>query len=183
VRRPSSNAAIIAAVCGTPSAALDAEEIMFKRILVPVDFSPPSDAALEYARNVAARYGASLHLLHVAEDPYRAFYSAEVFVPEIEGLRDEILTDTSRRLNERLRPSDVTEFHATAEAIIGTPAMSIVEYAAGHDIDLIVMGTHGRGGMSHLLMGSVAERVVRTATCPVMTVREPEKAARAAAAA
>ena len=155
---------------------------MFKRILVPIDFSPPSDAALEYARSVAGRYGATLQLLHVAEDPYRAVYSAEVFVPEIEGLRDEILTDTSRRLNERLRPSDVTELGATAESIIGTPAGSIVEYAAGHDIDLIVMGTHGRGGMAHLLMGSVAERVVRTAPCPVLTVREARKTAAAAAA-
>ena len=156
---------------------------MFNHILVPMDFSAPSDAALECARAVAVQFAGSLHLLHVAEDPYRAFYSAEVFVPEIEGLRDEILTDTTRRLNERLRPSDVTALHATAEAIIGTPAMSIVEYAAGHGIDLIVMGTHGRGGMSHLLMGSVAERVVRTATCPVLTVREPEKAAARAAAA
>ena len=156
---------------------------MFNHILVPMDFSAPSDAALECARAVAVQFAGSLHLLHVAEDPYRALYSAEVFVPEIEGLRDEILTDTTRRLNERLRPSDVTTLHATAEAIIGTPAMSIVEYAAGHDIDLIVMGTHGRGGMSHLLMGSVAERVVRTATCPVLTVREPGKAAARAAAA
>ena len=147
---------------------------MFNHILVPMDFSAPSDAALECARAVAVQFAGSLHLLHVAEDPYRALYSAEVFVPEIEGLRDEILTDTTRRLNERLRPSDVTTLHATAEAIIGTPAMSIVEYAAGHDIDLIVMGTHGRGGMSHLLMGSVAERVVRTAPCPVLTVRHPE---------
>jgi nucleotide-binding universal stress UspA family protein len=158
------------------------EATMFKRILVPMDFSPPSDAALEYARNVAARYGASLHLLHVAEDPYRAFYTAEVYVPEIEGLREEILTDTEQRLKERVRPSDVTEFHATAESVIGSPAGSIVEYAAGRDIDLIVMGTHGRGGMAHLLMGSVAERVVRTAPCPVLTVREAKKAAAAAAA-
>ena len=156
---------------------------MFKRILVPTDFSPPSDAALEYARSVAARYGAALQLLHVAEDPYRAIYSGEVFVPEIEGLRDEILADTSRRLKERLRPSDVTELHASAESIIGTPAGSIVEYAGGHDIDLIVMGTHGRGGMAHLLMGSVAERVVRTAPCPVLTVREARKTAAVVAAA
>src|SRR5215468_679303 len=129
---------------------------MFTHILVPMDFSPPSDAALEYARSVAARYGASLHLLHVAEDPYRAIYSAEMYVPEVEGLRDQILNDTEARLKDRLRPSDITEFRATANSIIGTPAGSIVEYAGTHDIDLIVMGTHGRGGMSHLLMGSVA---------------------------
>src|SRR5262245_17395776 len=172
---------IVTTIDGTAPAALDAEEIMFKRILVPIDFSPPSDAALAYARSVAGRYGASLHLLHVAEDPYRAFYSAEVFVPEIEGLREEILNDTEKRLNDRLRPSDVTGLHATAESIIGTPAGSIVEYAAGRDVDLIVMGTHGRGGMAHLLLGSVAERVVRTAQCPVLTVREGRHAAAAAA--
>ena len=84
---------------------------MFNHILVPMDFSAPSDAALECARAVAVQFAGSLHLLHVAEDPYRALYSAEVFVPEIEGLRDEILTDTTRRLNERLRPSDVTTLH------------------------------------------------------------------------
>jgi nucleotide-binding universal stress UspA family protein len=103
-------------------------------------------------------------------------------VPEVEGVRDEILADALGRLKARLRPADIEQLHATADAIVGTPAMSIVEYAEGHDIDLIVMGTHGRGGMSHLLMGSVAERVVRTARCPVLTVREPKKAAAAAAA-
>ena len=154
---------------------------MFHRILVPMDFSAPSDAALERARAVAVQFAGSLHLLHVAEDPYRALYSAEVFVPEMEGLREEILGEATRRLKDRLRPSDVEQLHATADAIIGTPAMSIVEYAQGHDIDLIVMGTHGRGGMSHLLVGSVAERVVRTAVCPVLTVRGTAAAAAKAA--
>lgn len=153
---------------------------MFTRILVPIDFSPPSDAALEYARTIATRFGATLHLFHVAQDPYQAFYSTEVYVPAIEGLRDEIAAESLKRLKERLRASDL---HATATVVIGTPAWSIVEYAGGHEIDLIVMGTHGRGGMSHLLMGSVAERVVRTASCPVLTVREPQQAAPAVAAA
>lgn len=156
---------------------------MFNRILVPIDFSSPSDAALEYARTVAARFGASLYLLHIAEDPYRAFYSAEVYVPEVEGLREEILSDSVTRLKALLHTTDVTNLHAVAEAVIGTPASTIVEYAAGHGIDLIVMGTHGRGGMSHLLMGSVAERVVRTAPCPVLTVRRSPTAAAPAEAA
>jgi hypothetical protein len=72
----------------------------------------------------------------------------------------------------------VANLDATTDAVIGTPAWSVVEYATGHDIDLIIMGTHGRGGMSHLLMGSVAEKVVRTALCPVLTVRETPAAAR-----
>jgi len=89
----------------------------------------------------------------------RALYSAEVYVPVMEGLREEILTDALTRLQNRLRASDIGALGATAEATIGMPSRSIVEYAAAHNIDLIVMSTHGRGGMSHLLMGSVAERV------------------------
>ena len=100
---------------------------MFTRILVPIDFSPPSNAALEYARTVAARFGASLHLLHVADDPYRALYSAEVFVPEMEGLRDEILADATARLQRQLRMGDIQQLAATVQAIVGTPAASIVE--------------------------------------------------------
>ena len=152
---------------------------MFKHILVPIDFSAPSDAALGYARTVGRQFGATLHLLHVTDDPYRAFYSAEVYVPEIEGLREEILSDSLARLKGLLRTSDLSDLHAMAEAVIGTPPPAIIEYAGGRGVDLIVMGTHGRGGMSHLLLGSVAERVVRTAPCPVLTVRSAPKPAEA----
>jgi nucleotide-binding universal stress UspA family protein len=156
---------------------------MFTRILVPTDFSPPSDAALEYAKAIAHRFGASLHLLHVADDPYRAALAAEVFVPEVEGLRDEIIRNATARLKELLTPADLSDLHAATTTVIGTPAWSIVEYAGAHDIDLVIMGTHGRGGMTHLLMGSVAERVVRTAPCPVLTVRQSPATAKAATAA
>jgi len=156
---------------------------MFTRILVPTDFSPPSYAALGYARAVATQFGASLHLLHVADDPYRAALAAEVYVPEVEGLRDEIVTSALGRLKEQLTAADTTALHATTAAVIGTPAWTIVEYAAANDIDLIVMGTHGRGGMAHLLMGSVAERVLRTAPCPVLTVRHAPVATKTKASA
>ena len=153
---------------------------MFTRILVPTDFSPSSDAALACARAVAKRFGASLHLLHVVNDPYRVLYSNDVYVAEVEGLRTDLVNEAIRALKERSAPS-ADEPPATVDAIIGTPAASIVEYAEGRDIDLIVMGTHGRDGMSHVLMGSVAERVVRMAPCPVLTVREIRKAEAAAA--
>ena len=154
---------------------------MFTRILVPTDFSEPSDAALEYARTVATKFGGTLHLLHVIEDPYRAAYAAEVYVPELADLRDDLIADAKARLDASLSAHDHSALDATAEALIGTPAWTIVEYANGHDIDLIVMGTHGRGGVSHLLMGSVAEKVVRTATCPVLTTRGGEIASLVAA--
>jgi len=147
---------------------------MFTRILVPIDFSEPSEAALAYARTIATKFGGRLQLLHVIEDPYRAAYAAEVYVPELAGLRDELIADARVRLKATLEPTDFTNLNADFEAMIGTPAWTIVEYAKGHDIDLIVMGTHGRGGVSHLLMGSVAEKVIRTAACPVLTTRGVE---------
>ena len=147
---------------------------MFNRILVPTDFSEPSAAALQYARTVATKFGGTLHVLHVIEDPYRAAYASEVYVPELAGLREDLIADAEARMKAELHPSDYTQLGATAEALIGTPAWTIVEYATGHGIDLIVMGTHGRGGVSHLLMGSVAEKVVRTASCPVLTTRGVE---------
>ena len=98
-----------------------------------------------------------------------------VLLIEVEGLREELMADAVGKLNDKLRVLGVTG--AMTAAVIGTPSMSIVEYAGGHGIDLIVMGTHGRGGVSHLLMGSVAERVVRTAPCPVLTVRQSKPAA------
>ena len=93
------------------------------------------------------------------------------------GLREEILADADPQA-EGSSPSVETSASSARPPMpsIGTPAWSIVEYAGSHDIDLIVMGTHGRGGMSHLLMGSVAERVVRTAPCPVLTVRQSRTA-------
>ena len=149
---------------------------MFTRILVPTDFSEPSDAAVQYARTVATKFGGTLHLLHVIEDPYRAAYASEVYVPELAGLREDLLADARARMDASLTPTDVSMLHASTEALIGSPAWTIVEYASGHGIDLIVMGTHGRGGVSHLLMGSVAEKVVRTASCPVLTTRGVEMA-------
>ena len=144
---------------------------MFTRILVPMDFSAPSEAALACARTVAARFGASLHLLHVADDPGRAIWPAEAFAPEVEGLREAIIDNSVDRLRDRLQQSDIGA-GATAEAWTGAIAPAIVDYAATRGADLIVMGTHGRGGVSRRLLGSVTERVVRTAPCPVLTIRD-----------
>src|SRR5205085_10437062 len=105
----------------------------------PIDFSEPSAAALDYARTVAARFGSSLHLLHVIEDPYRAAYASEVYVPELAGLREDLLADATARMKASLEPYDVSHLDATAEALIGTPAWTVVEYARAHQIDLIVM--------------------------------------------
>jgi nucleotide-binding universal stress UspA family protein len=150
---------------------------MYSRILVPTDFSPTSDAALEHARALAHAFGAELRLVHVFEDPLLAgAVSAEAFVPEAPEVRDALMTDAQARLADRIRPEDREAHRASGEIVTGSPAAAIAEHAAQVGASLIVMGTHGRGGVAHLLLGSVAERVVRTATCPVLTVRGPADA-------
>ena len=146
---------------------------MFTRILVPTDFSEPSDAALQYARMVAAKFGASINLLHVFEPPlYLAgVVSSEVYVADTSAIQAELMEQAKNNLAERVTAGDRERYGATTEIVTGQTASSIVKFATEQHMDLIVMGTHGRSGMSHLLLGSVAEHVVRTAPCPVLTVR------------
>jgi nucleotide-binding universal stress UspA family protein len=153
-------------------------------ILVPTDFSETADAALEYAKRLAGQVGASLHLLHVFTDPYApALYATDVYVPEVAAeIRTHGLEDARRRLAERLNAEEQEYFRGTTEVVTGLTAKRIVEYAADHGIELIVMGTHGRRGVAHLLLGSVAEHVVRTAPCPVLTVRGAKGAVAASTA-
>ena len=146
---------------------------MFSRILVPTDFSPPSDAALEYARILAAKFGSSLRILHVIDDPTASSdFVADGFAPSTEDIRTTMLEQARTRLEGLTNQVDRTRYHAHADAVMGMPAPTIIDYAAATHASLIVMGTHGRTGLAHLLMGSVAEQVVRTAPCPVLTVRQ-----------
>ena len=148
----------------------------FTRILVPTDFSSAADRALEHARSLAEAFGASIHLLHVFDDPFTAAaYAPEVFASIPPDYREAALAEAGRQLDARLGGQERREFGGTSELVIGSPAREIVRYAAMHGIDLIVMGTHGRSGLAHLLLGSVAERVVRTAPCAVLTIREPAR--------
>jgi nucleotide-binding universal stress UspA family protein len=136
---------------------------MFTRILVPTDFSKPSDAALAHARRLADSTGATLHVLHVVDNMFLRAVLADPRDYETAALR---------QLQDRVPTED-----RGAPAILvlersDEPADEITSYARTHDIDLIVMGTHGRGRMAHLLLGSVAEKVARTAPCPVLTMRD-----------
>ena len=151
---------------------------MFTRILVPTDFSAPSDAALEYARTLAGKFGASLHLLHVVEDQFvTGSFGADMFVPNTPGTLSYLLSEAHDRMAHRISTKDRSRLRATTEVIVGRAARTITSYAADNGYDLIVMGTHGRTGLAHVLMGSVAEHVVRDAACPVLTVHSmPEPA-------
>ena len=144
---------------------------MFTRILVPTDFSEPSDAALDYARVLAQKFGASLHMLHVVEPFVIGPMGSEALIADSPDIQAKVYEDARIRLAHRVSPADRTRYAATKEIVSGSSARSIVQYATERGMDLIVMGTHGRSGMAHVLMDSVAETVVRCAPCPVMTVR------------
>jgi nucleotide-binding universal stress UspA family protein len=149
--------------------------IVLKKILVATDFSEPSEAALAYGRELARSFGAQLTVLHVAENVAARAYGADGIVFVEPELQHEVDAAARKRVDALLSNEDRDVLRAEALVITSNvTAGTIVEYAKSTSVDLIVMGTHGRGAVAHLLMGSVAERVVRTAPCPVLTVRHPE---------
>jgi nucleotide-binding universal stress UspA family protein len=144
--------------------------IALQNILVPHDFSETSEAAMRYGIELARTFGAKLHILHVSE---KARFEMATEFPL--GL-DMSLEDAIReRLAKIMRSREQLELKPTFLVLSGAPYVEIVRYANDHAINLIVMGTHGRGPVAHAVMGSVAEKVVRSATCPVLTVRHPER--------
>jgi nucleotide-binding universal stress UspA family protein len=149
--------------------------IALKKILVATDFSEPSEAALSYGRELARNFGASLTVLNVVDNIVTRAYGSDGIVLVDPELQREIEDSARRQVDALLFDEDRKTLGAIGVVLTSTsPSATIVTYARDEAIDLIVMGTHGRGAVAHLLMGSVAERVVRTAPCPVLTVRHPE---------
>lgn len=139
-----------------------------RSILVPVDYSDSSRAGLDLALELAKRFEAKVTLLHVWGLPVYAFPEGAVFGPEVVTRLTAAAQDALERLKKDVSGRGV---EVGAISTIGTPAEEIVARAKSGPFDLIVMGTHGRTGLTHVLLGSVAERVVRLAPCPVLTVR------------
>ena len=149
--------------------------IKLNRILVATDFGEAADAALNYGRALARAFGARLTVLHVVEDLMTASFGIEGYVGGDPDFQRDVEESARKRLETLLATDDRIELGATTELRkSNSAAMTITSYARDLNADLIIMGTHGRGPMAHLLMGSVAERVVRTAPCPVLTVKHPE---------
>jgi nucleotide-binding universal stress UspA family protein len=147
------------------------------RVLVPIDFSPSSRAALEYGTFLAGKLGAELTVLHVWEPPGYVGPDTLALLPVAAGqpgwdqTRAEVMREVERFLGKAsARPTDL---RVRVEA--GEPSDAILLAAKDGGADLIVMGTHGRTGLSRLLIGSVAEAVLRRATCPVLTIRVPTR--------
>jgi len=148
--------------------------IKITKVLVATDFSETSEPALLYGREFARAFGGTLHVLHVVENPTMWAWP-EAAVVDFVQLQAELEGGAHNSLDRLLTSEDRQQLKAVAAVrTSNSPALEIAAYAKAEDIDIILMGTHGRGMMSHLLMGSVAEKVVRIAPCPVLTVRHPE---------
>ena len=151
--------------------------IALKNILVATDFSEPSAAALDYGRQLAHSFGGSFTLLHIVDDLLVQAYGLDSgALPADPTVQCQFEADAHQQVDAAISDVDRAQLNATGVVLMSSsPSKAIVSYARELDFDLIVMGTHGRGGLAHLLMGSVAERVVQTAPCPVLTVRHPER--------
>jgi len=139
---------------------------MYERMLVPTDGSAGMAAVVEHAADLAASHGAEIHAVYVVDTTRFTGLPMET---GWEGITETLREEGERALAavERL----VDGCPVRTAMLEGAPSRQIVEYAHDHDVDLVVMGTHDRGGINRLLLGSVAERVVRTANVPVLTLR------------
>jgi len=137
-----------------------------RKILFPTDFSSASQEALKWATSLARDSGASITIVHV-EEPPMAYGGGELYVGDDEGHREEL-----KKSLVQVVPTDPS-IQFEHKLLIGDPATAIVQTAADEGADFIVIGTHGRTGLTRLLMGSVAEAVVRRAQCPVLTIKQP----------
>jgi nucleotide-binding universal stress UspA family protein len=145
----------------------------WKRICCPIDFSDASRAAMEVAADLARRFGAELLLLHAYPIPGYTFPDGSIVASP--KMMQELADQAQRHLEEWRVDAErlVGAPRVAAEKGVGEPAAEIVSFARERGVDLLVLGTHGRTGLEHALMGSIAERVVRRAHCPVLTVRPP----------
>lgn len=143
---------------------------VIRSILAPTDFSEHSHHALEYARLFAERWGASLHLLNVIEP---AVFPAEGGLTPIGAMKiaDDMEESANAHLHRMIERPELSGLTIQTSIAYGRASSGIIDYAAENGIDLIVIATHGRTGIEHLIFGSTAERVVREAPCPVLTVR------------
>lgn len=145
----------------------------FEKILFPTDFSKYSEVVIPYVVSLAKKYKSKLYMMHVIEvflpDPdYLGIYS------DISKIYDDFEKETKRNIHELKSRDEFSGIDLETIIVIGKPFLEIIKTAKEKEIGLIVMGTHGRSGLNHVIFGSTAEKVVRKAPCPVLTVKHPE---------
>ncbi|GAB6880194.1 universal stress protein [Halorubrum gandharaense] len=144
---------------------------LYNRLLVPTDGSPEGERAVAHALDLAAVHGAEVHALYVINT---ASYAGMPMETSWEGVDDLLRADAETAVDAVRELADERGVDVTTAVVDGSPSREIIRYAEGNDCDVVVMGTHGRGGIDRLLLGSVAEKVVRGSAVPVLTVRVSE---------
>ena len=147
---------------------------MFSKILVPIDFSEYTPDILKYATEIAQRFNATIHLIHVIPNmdyftPYESFMAAENMVAVQKGIESEVQKD----LEETAK--GISGIPVVRAVRMGVSFVEIVDYVRTEGMELVIMATHGRGGLEHIIIGSVAEKVVRKSPCPVLTIRPAKR--------
>ena len=149
-------------------------ELEIKKILVPIDFSDYSKNSLKYAANFANKFNAEITLIYVVEPVIYPpdFSMGQIAIPSVNAewdlkAKEELEKLGKQEIPERIKVSTIIK--------TGKPFLEIIDTAAEENIDLIIIATHGHSGVEHILFGSTAEKVVRKAPCPVLTLREPVK--------
>ncbi|GAB3418021.1 universal stress protein [Haloparvum alkalitolerans] len=141
---------------------------LYERVLVPTDGSPEGERAVAHALELAAAHGADVHALYVINT---ASYAGMPMETSWEGVDDLLRADAKAAVNTVGELGDSFDVDVTTAVVEGSPSREIIRYAEDEGCDVVVMGTHGRGGIDRLLLGSVAEKVVRGSSVPVLTVR------------
>jgi nucleotide-binding universal stress UspA family protein len=150
--------------------------VKLESVLVATDFGEAADVAVRYGRELARKFGATLELVHVVDDlASRAIAASGGVINDLNAAQVAAEEDAGRRLSALLSDEDRQMLRATTTVLASnSPASAIVSLAREKGAGLVVVGTHGRGPIAHFFLGGVAERVVRIAPCPVLTVRHPE---------
>ena len=144
----------------------------FSRILFATDFSETSNYAAEHALLLAKTFGAELHVLHVLETEIPIMMDGVTYLPL--NYFEEMEKQAADKLESVIASVDRDKLSVTLIMRRGAPFPEIVRYANDQKMDLIVLGTHGRGALAHVFLGNIAEKVVRKAPCPVLTIRHPQ---------
>lgn len=144
--------------------------LAIQNILVPTDFSEPADVALAYARELAEKFNGRIELLHVVATPVLYPMGSDASAITMASVIADVEASARQSLEELRKKLALPADRVTVRTSVGTPVSEILAAITDDEIDLVVMGTHGRGMVEHLLLGSVAERVVRRSHVPVMTV-------------